>query len=122
MKKILIVDDEIEQIYTIEKTFDKLFKGEFKIISATSGEKCFKQLEKNLPDIIILDLMMPIMDGWQVLEKLRTSEKWKNIPVIILTARTDGFARHAGKLMANDYISKPINIHELKIRIEKIIN
>ena len=121
MKKILIVDDEIEQIFSIEKSFDTLYSNEYQILSATSAEKCFKILKKITPDIIILDLMMPVVNGMQVLEKIKNNEKWENIPILILTARTDGFARHASILMADDYIPKPVNIQELKIRIDKII-
>lgn len=121
MINVLVVDDEKEQIYSIEKYFDRFYGDEYKIITATSGKNCFTQLKKEIPDIIVLDIMMPGMNGWEVIENLKMDPSFKDIPVIILTARTDGFARDAGKLMANDFIAKPIDVEELKIRIDRII-
>ena len=121
MIKIMVVDDEEEQIYSIEKFFKNFYGNKYQIISATSGKKCLKLLEKEIPDIIILDIMMPEMNGWEVIEKLKIHPSYQNIPVIILTARTDGFARDAGKLMADDFIAKPIDIEELKIRVDKVV-
>ena len=121
MIKIMVVDDEEEQIYSIEKFFKNFYGNKYQIISATSGKKCLKLLEKEIPDIIILDIMMPEMNGWEVIEKLKIHPSYQNIPVIILTARTDGFARDAGKLMADDFIAKPIDIEELKIRVDRVV-
>lgn len=121
MIKILVVDDEKEQIYSIEKFFLNFYGDKYQIFSATSGKKCFKILEKDIPDIIILDIMMPEMNGWEVIEQLKKNPSYQGIPVIILTARTDRFARDAGKLMAVDFIAKPIDFEELKIRIDKVL-
>ena len=122
MKKILIVDDKIEQIYSIKKYFSTFHRSEYHIISATNGKQCFSQLKKEMPDVIILDIMMPGMNGWEVIENLKMYPSYKNIPLIILTARTDGFARDAGNLMADDFIAKPVDMEELKIRIDKVLN
>lgn len=121
MIKILVVDDEKEQIYSIEKFFLNFYSDKYQIFSATSGKKCFKILEKNIPDIIVLDIMMPEMNGWEVIEQLKKNPSYQGIPVIILTARTDRFARDAGKLMAVDFIAKPIDFEELKIRIDTVL-
>jgi CheY-like chemotaxis protein len=121
MRKILVVDDEKEQLYSIEKFFSNFYGDRYKILSAVSGKQCFKILEHTIPDIIILDIMMPEMNGWEVIEQLKLHPAYQKIPVIILTARTDGFARDAGKLMAVDYIAKPIDCEELKIRIDKVL-
>jgi two-component system alkaline phosphatase synthesis response regulator PhoP len=61
------------------------------------------------------------MDGWEVFDKLRANQKYKNIPVIYLTARSDGLAANAGSLIADDYIEKPVDIEELKNRIDKVL-
>jgi DNA-binding response OmpR family regulator len=66
--------------------------------------------------------MMPEMNGWEVFDKLRANQKWKNIPVIFLTARSDGLATSAGAMIADDYIEKPIDINELKTRIDNVLN
>ena len=122
MKEIMLVDDEKDQIFCIKTAFEELFGKEYSIIPAESGKHCFKLLEKNVkPDLILLDLMMPEMNGWEVFDKLRANPSWKNIPVLILTARTDGLAAQAGKLIADDYIEKPIDIKELKTRIDNLL-
>jgi len=122
MKKIMIVDDEQDQVFSIKTGFETEYPEEYEIIGAESGKKCFEILETNiLPDLILLDIMMPVMDGWEVFDKLRANQKYKNIPVIFLTARSDGFAANAGSMIADDYIEKPIDIDELKARIEKVL-
>jgi len=122
MIKIMLVDDEKDQIFCIKTGFEELFGKEYEIIPAESGNQCIKLLEKNvIPDVILLDIMMPKMNGWEVFDKLRANKDWKNIPVVILTARSDGFAEHAGGLIADDFIEKPIDIKELKTRIDNVI-
>jgi len=122
MKKIMLVDDEKDQIFFIKTSFENLFVKEYTIVPAESGEKCFELLnKKNIPDLILLDIMMPKMNGWEVFDRLRANPEWKNIPIIFLTARTDEFAEHAGALIAEDYIKKPIEIKELKTRIDNVL-
>jgi len=121
MLKIMVVDDEKEQIFSIEQYFNTFHANEYNIISATSGKNCLKLLEKQTPDVLILDIMMPEMNGWEVIEELQKNPNTSKIPIIILTARTDGFARDAGRLMADDFIEKPIDMEELKIRIDKVL-
>jgi len=122
MKKIMLVDDEKDQIFFIKTSFENLFGKEYTIVPAESGEKCFELLnKKNIPDLILLDIMMPKMNGWEVFDRLRANPEWKNIPIIFLTARTDEFAEHAGALIAEDYIKKPIEIKELKTRIDNVL-
>ncbi len=122
MKKIMIVDDEEDQIFCIKTGFEELYKNKYEIISVESGKHCFELLEKNIiPDIIILDIMMPEMNGWEVFDKLRAHKEWRDIPVVFLTARSDEFAENAGGLIADDFIEKPIDIKELARRIENVL-
>jgi CheY-like chemotaxis protein len=122
MKKIMLVDDEQDQIFSVKTGFEEEYPNEYEIIPAESGKKCFELLEKKvIPDIILLDIMMPAMDGWEVFDKLRANPSWKAIPVVFLTARTDGLAANAGALIAEDYIEKPIDIKELKTRIDNVL-
>jgi CheY-like chemotaxis protein len=122
MKKIMIVDDEKDQIFSVKTSFEQEYSNEYEIISAESGKKCFELLKKNIiPDLILLDIMMPVMDGWEVFDKLKANQSWKNIPVIFLTARSDGLAANAGSMIADDYIEKPIDIEELKTRIDNVL-
>jgi CheY-like chemotaxis protein len=123
MKKIMLVDDEKDQIFSIKTGFEQEFPDEYEIIGVESGAKCFKLLEKSeIPDLILLDIMMPDMSGWEVFDKLRADPSWKKIPVIFLTARSDGLAANAGSMIADDYIEKPIDIKELKTRIENVLS
>ena len=64
---------------------------------------------------------MPKMNGWEVFDKLSANQKYKKIPVIFLTARSDGLAANAGAMIADDYIEKPVDINELRNRIEKVL-
>ena len=121
MKKIMLVDDEQDQIFSIKTGFDTSYPGEYEIIGAKSGKECFELLKNVIPDIILLDIMMPTMDGWEVFDKLRGNQKYKNIPVIFLTARSDALAESAGSMIADDYIEKPVDISELRDRIEKVL-
>ena len=117
MKKIIILDDEPDVIYSIKEGL----KNDFEIIGVNSGKHFFQTLESNIPDIILLDIMMPEMNGWQVIKRLKESERLKNIPVIIISARTDKIAKKAGNFYADDYIEKPFTIKNVKEKINKIL-
>jgi two-component system response regulator VicR len=122
MKKIILVDDEKDQIFCIKTGFEQEYPNEYEIIGVVSGKKCFELLEKNVkPDLILLDIMMPDMDGWQIFDKIKANQSWRKIPIIFLTARSDGLARSAGTMIADDYIEKPIDIKDLKIRIDNVL-
>jgi len=121
MKKIMVVDDEPDQIYVIRKSLEKT-DGNYEIISANSGAQCLEFLEKNqIPDLILLDIMMPEMSGWLVFDKLKDNVIWEKIPIIFLTARTDKIAENAGGFLGEDYIEKPFEIKDLKNRIDKVL-
>jgi len=120
--KILTVDDEAGVYYTVKHGLENL-DPDFQVTCVDCGSKCFKYLESSpeIPDLILLDIMMPEMSGWEILQKLRENPAWEKIPVIFLTARTDRVAENAGEFLAEDYIEKPFNIAELKRRIDKIL-
>jgi len=77
--------------------------------------------EKIKPDVILLDIMLPEMSGWEIYNRLREREEWKDIPIIFITARTDEKARKIGSFLAEDFIEKPFDIRELKERIERVL-
>ena len=118
----MVVDDDVGVIYTIKRGMEDLDK-DYKITTANSGEECLELLKNNqIPDLILLDIMMPGISGWELYKKIKENEMWKNIPVVFLTARTDRIAKEAGGFLAEDYIEKPFKVPELKVRIEKILN
>ncbi len=117
MKKILVVDDNPEILYAIKQGFFT----EYEIKTAESGKKCFRHLESEIPDLIILDIMMPDMNGWEVIKRLKDSQRWKDIPIIIITARTDDIVKKAGEFYGDDFIEKPFLTNDLKRRIDNLL-
>ena len=121
MKKIMVVDDEPDQIFTIKKSLEKP-GNDYEFITANSGAQCLELLEKNqIPDLILLDIMMPEMSGWIVFDKLKDNTTWEKIPIIFLTARTGKIAVNAGEFLGNDFIEKPFDTKDLKSRIDKVL-
>jgi len=122
MKKILLVDDEPLQIRSIQIAINSEYGDEYQIIPANSGFECFQFLKNDeIPDLILLDIMMPEMTGWEVFNKIKENDKWRNIPIVFLTARSDSTAKNAGNFLADDFINKPVETWELKERIDKIL-
>ena len=123
MKKIMMVDDEEDQTFCMKIALKSSYGDEYEVISACSGAEAFELLKNNVkPDLILLDIMMPEMNGWLVFEKLKENPLWKDIPVVFLTARTDNIATNAGGFLAEDFINKPVEIGELKKRIDKVLS
>ena len=121
MKRIMIVDDESDQIYTIKEALED--SQEYKVTPAKNGNECLELLKNSeeVPDLILLDIMMPDMSGWEVFDNLKSNPSWKDIPIVFLTARTDRIAENAGEFLGDDFIEKPVDMEELKRRIDKVI-
>lgn len=119
--KILLVDDDVDIGFTVDLT---LGKSGYEIKHVKSGEECIELLEKAdyKPDLILLDIMMPGMNGWEVYRKLKENPGWERIPIVFLTARVDRTAENAGSFLGDDYIEKPYDPEDLKRRIEKILS
>jgi DNA-binding response OmpR family regulator len=113
-KKILVVDDE----YTIRELVDLTLTPEYDVIKAENGKEGLEMIEEN-PDLVILDIMMPQMDGYEVCEKLKTDEKTRQIPVIMLTAKHSmEDLKKAVKVDVDEYITKPFEPEFLKKRVD----
>ena len=122
MTKIMLVDDEQDQIFGIKTALEEIYGDAYEVIPAENGKKCLQLLEENkIPDIILLDIMMPEMSGWEVYDKLRDNPAWQDIPIVFLTARTDRIAENAGEFLGDDYIEKPVDIKVLQQRIDRIV-
>jgi CheY-like chemotaxis protein len=121
MRKILVVDDDPKQISFLKYVLESL-GNKYEVISANNGMQCFQLLKNNqIPDLILLDIMMPEMSGWEVLKNLKENSSWKNIPVIFLTARTDEVAKNAGGFLGDDFIEKPFKKEDLIKKIDNFL-
>ena len=121
MKKIMIVDDESDIIFSVKCGLED-FADEYTVLGAGSGHECFELLKKGqIPDLILLDVMMPEMNGWDVFTKLKETPEWREIPVVFLTAKTDPYSKGFGKMAATEYLEKPCDIKNLEKRIDKIL-
>ncbi|MCZ6701761.1 MAG: response regulator, partial [Ignavibacteria bacterium] len=117
--KVLLVDDDQDTLFTIDEMV-KAFNCE--TILATNGVECIQILEKTIPDLILLDIMMPEMDGFQTIEKIRSNSEWKNIPVVAVTAKAmmndkDIIIKHG----FDDYISKPVKSSVITSKIQQFL-
>ncbi|HBE35527.1 MAG TPA: hybrid sensor histidine kinase/response regulator, partial [Cyanobacteria bacterium UBA11368] len=113
---ILIVDDTPANLEVIS---DTLSDAGFEVAIAPSGERAFKQLQLQLPDLILLDVMMPIMDGFEVCQQLKANPITQDIPVIFMTALSDTESKTKGfELGAVDYITKPFQEAEVLARVK----
>ena len=113
-----MVDDNPDVITSLKVGLEDVTQG-YRILGAENGQKCLEMLKDNIiPDVIILDIMMPQMSGWEVFDQIKKNPSWNTIPVIFLTARTDRVAKNAGGFLGDDFIEKPFEIVDLKKRIE----
>jgi DNA-binding response OmpR family regulator len=117
--KILIVDDEPNIVQTLQ---DRLEMNDFDVVTACNGKEGLDQAIQHVPDIILLDVIMPVMDGLEMLEAVRKEPSCDNTSVVMLTARsqTQDIAR-ANACGIEDYIVKPFDLSELLEKIECII-
>jgi len=112
-KKILVVDDEKN---IVDIVAFNLHKEGHEVIVARDGEKCLEAFEKESPDLVILDIMMPKMDGFEACRKIREKSQ---VPIIMLTARAEEVDKVLGlELGADDYVVKPFGVRELLARVK----
>jgi DNA-binding response OmpR family regulator len=120
MKKIIAVDDEKDLLFTIKMVIE-YFNDEYKVTTLKSGKKLFKLLEKEIPDLILLDIMMPDINGWDIHKKLKSTKKWSKIPIIFISSVADDTSKITANSIGDDFIGKPFEINDLKSRIDKIL-
>lgn len=120
-KLILCIEDEQEMIDLIRLI---LSRHGFDVRGATGGKEGLEIIRKEHPDLILLDLMMPEMDGWEVYQQMKADEAIKNIPVIIVTAKAQSIDKVLGLHIAkvDDYISKPFSPQELLSSIDNVLD
>ncbi len=121
-ERILIVDDNPGVLFNVKMT---LKYNKYKVITATNGEEAIKVLSKmiDIPDLIISDVMMPVMNGLEMSKQLKTHNSTKTIPIILLTAKSSKREVVEGlQTGADDYLSKPFDSSELIMRVAGLIN
>jgi two-component system alkaline phosphatase synthesis response regulator PhoP len=119
MRKILIIDDEKEFCSLMKKSLERL--ADYEVIYANDGKSGMAMARKQSPDLILLDIMMPAIDGLEVLRKLKEDTKTLPIPVVMLTAKSEeAFKIQAAHSFGEDYVTKPVDLDCLKAKIENI--
>ena len=117
--KILVVDDEPDAVELIE--FNLKANG-YEVATAADGEEALQKARAILPSLIILDLMLPEVDGMEVCKILRRDQRTQNIPIIMLTAKAAEIDRVLGlELGADDYVTKPFSPRELVLRVKRLL-
>jgi DNA-binding response OmpR family regulator len=120
MKKILIVDDEPNIVMTLEYAFKK---QDFEVFIARDGSEALQILEVNAPDIILLDIMMPNVDGYQTLNYIKEQDSLKNTKVVFLTAKNKASDIEKGlKLGAHKYLLKPFSVKKIVSEILELVD
>lgn len=121
MKRILCIEDEPEMIDLIRLILGR--RG-FEVLGAAGGTAGLKEVREQLPDLVLLDLMMPDMDGWEVYQQMKASDSTRSIPVIVVTAKAQSIDKVLGLHIAkvDDYIAKPFSPQDLLNSVERVLS
>lgn len=119
-KKIICIEDEPEMIDLVKLI---LSRYGYEVIGANGGRAGLESIQVIKPDLVLLDLMMPDMDGWEVYQQMKADDGMKKIPVIVVTAKAQSIDKVLGLHIAkvDDYITKPFGPEELRSSIERIL-
>jgi len=119
MKKILVVDDEKDLLDLVKRI---LLRGGFEVITALDGKEGLAKVYSEAPDLMILDINMPVMGGWEVCRKIREDPLYKHLPIIMLTVRKKKEDQLKGlDLGGDEYITKPFYPTELLARVKTLL-
>jgi len=118
--KILVVDDEADLVETIQFALE--LEG-YNVLVASNGEEGLNIARQEKPDIILLDLMLPKLDGYKVCRLLKFDERYKSIPILMLTAKTQEKDKILGKETgADEYVTKPFDMDELMAKVKSYLS
>lgn len=119
MKKILVVDDEKDVLDLVKRV---LIRGGFEVITASDGKEGLAKVYSEAPDLMILDINMPVMNGWEVCRKIRGDPLYKHLPIIMLTVKRTKKDQLKGlELGSDEYITKPFYPTELIARVKTVL-
>lgn len=119
-RRVVYIEDEQEMIDLVRLILSR--KG-FEVTGANGGREGLDLVRNSLPDLVLLDLMMPDMDGWDVYQQMKAGDTTRNIPVIVVTAKAQSIDKVLGLHIAkvDDYVSKPFSPQELVDSVEKVL-
>jgi len=118
-RKVLVVDDHPPTVQLVKTALEGLG---MEVRSASNGAECLLAVDQDKPDLIILDVIMPVMDGFQTLQVLQQSKETETIPVIMLTARSsDRDVAHGWRSGVTSYLTKPFSIDQLVTLVQRIL-
>ena len=115
MARILVVDDLVDNLLLLQAILES--EG-YEVELASSGTSALAIIEASLPDLVLLDIMMPEMNGLEVTQRLRQNNQTQALPILLVTAYEESSVEQGLKIGANDFIRKPIDIDELLVRIK----
>jgi DNA-binding response OmpR family regulator len=119
-KKILVVDDQVDLVKTIQFALEL---EQYEVLVSYNGEDALNQARRENPDLILLDIMLPKLDGYKVCRLLKFDEQFKHIPILMLTAKTQEKDKILGvETGADEYITKPFDIDELIGKVKAYLN
>ncbi len=119
-KTVLVVDDEVNIVTSLEYVMKA---AGFDVATAYDGEEALTKVAEIVPDLVILDVMMPKLDGFEVCEKIRANPLWESVIIVMLTARGRDSEREKGlSLGANDYLTKPFSTHDIVKRVKELLS
>ncbi len=120
MTKIMVVDDEPDLLEVVKLILES---DGYQVVTANSGQEALSIIEKEMPDLVLLDIIMPKMDGWEVFSRIKGNPRTHDIPVIMLTAKDQRIDKLIGLhvVRVDDYITKPFGRAELLERIKRVL-
>src|SRR5512143_75933 len=119
MASILIVDDERDLVSVLDFNFRQ---AGFDTLLATSGQEAEQQLRRQVPDLVLLDLMLPDISGTEICRLVKSEPRTRHVPVVMLTAKSDELDKVVGfELGADDYVTKPFSVRELVLRVRAVL-
>ncbi|MGB7531914.1 MAG: response regulator [Halobacteriota archaeon] len=117
--KILIVDDELDTLLPLKRALEM---ENFNVVEAQDGVEALEEVRSEIPDLVLLDLMLPRINGFEVCQQLKQDEATSYIPIIMLTAKGETSDKIEGiEIGADDYVTKPFNLDELKARVKAVL-
>jgi DNA-binding response OmpR family regulator len=118
-KTVLVIDDEPELVKLLDYN---LTRAGYTVLTARDGEKGLAAARQHAPDLVLLDVMMPGLDGWEVCKRLRAEPSTASVPLLMLTAKAEEGDRVLGlELGADDYVTKPFGVNELLARVKALL-